>query len=84
MLFLATHIVKGTATAWECLFAFDTMIFLLTFVKTLKERRLVQLVGHKIPLTDLIFRDGKPSHSVHTIAQFLKFVATFPGAIYYA
>lgn len=46
------------AVAWEALFAFDAMIFILTILKTYKERVGNKLVG-RLNLISLMFRDGE-------------------------
>ncbi|PPR05491.1 hypothetical protein CVT26_009058 [Gymnopilus dilepis] len=46
------------ASAWEGLFFYDTVIFVLTLLKTWKSRRDQAVTGITIPLISLIQRDG--------------------------
>ncbi|KAJ3488019.1 hypothetical protein NLI96_g3133 [Meripilus lineatus] len=58
--------IRG-AVAWEALFVFDTMIFILTMFKTLKGRY-QYLVGVSA-VTELIFRDGAIYYAVMACAN---------------
>ncbi|KAF8957384.1 hypothetical protein BDZ97DRAFT_108688 [Flammula alnicola] len=46
------------ASAWEALFAYDSIIFTLTFLKTWRAQRDHAITGINIPLLSLILRDG--------------------------
>ena len=49
--------ILDTALAWEALFIFDLMIFLLTFYKTYKEQ-LKYSLAERLDLLSLIVRGG--------------------------
>ena len=75
-----TPIHPGTATAWEALFAFDTMIFLLTLIKTLKARENYPIGMNE--LSEIIFRDGKLFGHLIIFCK-MPISVIKPGAIYY-
>jgi len=56
------------ATAWEALFLFDLMIFLLTVYKTKQQRGMYSLTG-KLGLVELILRDGAIYFGIMVFAQ---------------
>ncbi|KAI0089518.1 hypothetical protein BDY19DRAFT_108365 [Irpex rosettiformis] len=56
------------AVAWEALFTFDAMIFVLTLLKTYKERASHRLVRPS-DLVSLVFRDGAIYFGVMMLAQ---------------
>ena len=57
--------VVDYAAAWEANFIYDTIIFILTVVKTWKDRRGIS--GERLGLIQLMLRDGRsclfPSYS---------------------
>ncbi|KAF8198484.1 hypothetical protein BJ912DRAFT_951533, partial [Pholiota molesta] len=55
---LSSGTAKRLAVAWEALFIYDAIIFLLTILKTWKARRDHNVTGIHIPLITLILRDG--------------------------
>lgn len=52
--------MQGLAVAWESLFAFDTLVFILTLVKTFKNRRQHERgAPGGSPIVRLVLRDGR-------------------------
>ncbi|KAI0795412.1 hypothetical protein C8Q75DRAFT_448834 [Abortiporus biennis] len=92
--YLGCHLVESiqmgirTAIAWESLFAYDTMIFILTLLKTFRQRRRFKGLAssphyHRHAfgnLADLVFRDGAMYFGVMACANFAN-TMTFYGAL---
>ena len=64
---------------WESIFIFDMVVFVLTFVKTFRERK--RTVAGVTSVQDLMLRDGK---AVHTTASQSGALRLFVGALYFA
>ncbi|KAF8876017.1 hypothetical protein BD779DRAFT_1677998 [Infundibulicybe gibba] len=46
------------ATAWEALFAYDSIVFALTLMKTWRAGRNIQVRARRLPIITLLLRDG--------------------------
>ncbi|KAI0342270.1 hypothetical protein BDW22DRAFT_1345436 [Trametopsis cervina] len=60
------HRNKHIAVAWEALFTFDSLIFILTLAKTYKERANYDFTG-RANLVNLIVRDGFPPEQIYRV-----------------
>ncbi|KAF8874536.1 hypothetical protein BD779DRAFT_1678681 [Infundibulicybe gibba] len=56
-------------TAWESLFAYDSMIFTLTLIKTWQARRSMKLRTRELSIITLLLRDGAVYFAVMTLSN---------------
>ncbi|KAF8874538.1 hypothetical protein BD779DRAFT_251819 [Infundibulicybe gibba] len=58
------------AVAWESMFAYDSMIFVLTLAKTWREGRKIKISGtRQLPMITLLLRDGAIYFAVTALAN---------------
>ena len=64
--------------AWEALFSFDLMIFILTLRRTYQQRQSIEYpFQERINLVTLIFRDGKSVSPLKTFASHLTVIINY-------
>ncbi|ESK82162.1 hypothetical protein Moror_14478 [Moniliophthora roreri MCA 2997] len=69
-----------TAGAWEVLFVYDTLIFLLACYKAYQTRKEFEMFKARLPLTNIVIRDGALyfwAMSMANLANILTFYVSF-------